>query len=164
MNTNAYTVRNNDFTEKIDVVCPKCERKATVVGARVDEPVAEYEEHVRFSCVACGYAVKYINTPKFTVFVNSSGKAVRSRILLLNTAYDPFFGFPLWYVIETPYGTLWAYNLAHLTVIEHYIADKKRERNGLPPTNNSLASRLPQWVKDAKHRELLLKLIQRSKA
>ena len=164
MNANAYTARNSDFTENIDVVCPKCEQKAAVVGARVDQPVAEYEEHVRFSCMSCGYAVKYINTPKFTVFVNSRGKAVHSRILLMNTDCDPFFGFRLWYIVETPYGALWAYNLAHLTVIEQYIADKKRERNGLPNKNNSLASRLPQWAKHAKHRELLLRLIQRAKA
>ncbi len=163
MNANAYTVRNSDFTEKIDVVCPKCGRKATVVGASVYASVAEYEERVRFSCVACGYAIKYGNTPKFTAFINSKGKPVRGRMLLLNTACDPFFGFSLWYIIETPYGILWAYNLAHLTVIEAYIADRKRERKGLLPKNSSLASRLPQWVKAAKHRELLLKLIQRFK-
>src|SRR5690606_13251112 len=111
------------------------------------------------ACAACGYAVKYSNTPKFTAFINSKGRAVRGRMLLLNTARDPFFGFALWYVIETPYGTLWAYNLAHLTVIERYIADHRRERNGLPTKNNSVASRLPQWARDARHRALLLKLI-----
>lgn len=164
MNINAYTVRNSDFTESIDVICPKCERKAMVIGARADQRIAEYEKLVRFSCLVCGYAVKYINTPRFTVFVNSGEQAVRSRILLANTDCDPFFGFRLWYLIETPYGTLWAYNLAHLTVIEQYIAGRDRERNGLPTKNNCLASRLPQWAKDAKHRELLLKLIKRFKA
>lgn len=161
MNVNAYTVRNGDFTEKIDVICPKCGERATVVGARVDAPVTEYEDRVRFACAACGYAVKYANTPKFTAFINSRGRPVRGRMLLLNTTCDPFFGFRLWYIIETPYGTLWAYNLDHLAVIEQYIAASKRERNGLPPKNNSIASRLPQWVKDARHRALLLKLIGR---
>ncbi len=161
MNVNAYTVRNSDFTEKIDVVCPKCGHQATVVGARMDASVAQYEEHVHFSCATCGYAVKYGNTPKLTALVNSKGRAVRGRMLLLNTTCDPFFGFRLWYVIETPHGTLWAYNLAHLTVIEQYIADCKREQNGLPLKNHSLANRLPQWAKDTNHRELLLKLIQR---
>ena|SRR5690606_22482680 len=164
MNANAYSVRNSDFTEKIDVVCPKCGQKATVVGASVNAPATEYEKLVRFSCLACGYAIKYGNTPKFTAFINSKGKAVRSRMLFLNTTCDPFFGFSLWYIIETPYGMLWAYNLIHLNVIEAYIADIQRERNGLSPQNNSLASRLPQWVKAAKHRTLLLKLIQRFKA
>jgi len=163
MTVNAYTVDNSDFTEKIDVVCPKCGQRANVVGASVNAPVTQYEKQVRFSCAACGYAVKYGNTPKFTAFVNSRGKAVRGRMLLLNAPCDPFFGFRVWYFIETPYGTLWAYNLAHLTVIEQYIADLKRERNGLPPKNNSLASRLPQWTKDAEHRESLLKLIRRFK-
>ena len=163
MTVNAYTVCNSDFTEKIDVVCPKCGQRATVVGARLDAPVTHYEEHVGFSCAACGYAVKYGNTPKFTAFVNSRGKAVRGRMLMLNAPCDPFFGFRVWCLIETSHGTLWAYNLAHLTVMEQYIASRQRERNGLPLKNNSLASRLPQWTKDAKHRELLLKLIRRFK-
>lgn len=164
MNVNAYAARHSDFTDKIDVICPKCGRKALVIGASVYASVAEYEKNVRFSCVACGYAVKYGNTPKFTAFINTKGKAVQGRMLFLNTTCDPFFGFGLWYMIETPYGTLWAYNLDHLSVIEHHIADRKRERNGLPNQNNSIASRLPQWAKDAKHRDSLLRLIQRFKA
>src|SRR3546814_16538385 len=83
-------------------------------------------------------------------------------MLMLNAPCDPFFGFRVWYLIETSHGTLWAYNLAHLTVMEQYIASRQRERNGLPLKNKSLASRLPQWMKDAKNRELLLKLIRRS--
>src|SRR5690606_39724750 len=149
MTVNAYTVRNSDFTEKIDVVCPKCGQRATCARARIDVPATHYEERVRVSSAACGYAVKYGNTPKFAAFVNSKGKAVRGRMLLLNAPCDPFFGFRVWYLIETPHGTLWAYNMEHLTVIEQYIANHKRERNGLPLKNNSLASRLPQWAKDA---------------
>lgn len=163
MTVNAYTVRNSDFTERIDVMCPKCGKQATVIGACVDAPIAQYEKQVRFSCGACGYAVKYGNTPKLTAFVNSRGKAVRGRMLLLDAPCDPFFGFRVWYYIETPHGTLWAYNMEHLTIIEQYIADYKRGRNGLPLKNNSLASRLPQWAKDANHRESILKLIRRFK-
>lgn len=152
MNANAYTIHNSDFTERIVVVCPKCGQQATVLGARANASVAENEEHVHFACTACSYAVKYGNTPKFTT-VRRKGRAHRGRNLLPNTACDPFFGFRLWYIIETSYGTIWAYNLAHLNVIELYIADHKCE-----PTD------WPHWMKDAKHRELLLKLIQRLKA
>lgn len=84
-------------------------------------------------------------------------------MLLLDAPCDPFFGFRVWYYIETPHGTLWAYNVEHLTIIEQYIAGYKRGRNGLPLKNNSLASRLPQWAKDANHRESILKLIRRFK-
>ena len=152
MDTDAYTICNSNFTETIAVVCPKCGQQATVLGARADAPVTEYEKDVRFACQACGYAVRYGNTPKFTALVNRKGKAVRGRMLLRDAACDPFFGFHLWYTIEMPHGTLWAYNLAHLTAIEQYIADGKGKTD-----------HLPQWATDAKYRELLLKLIRRFK-
>src|SRR5690554_4272537 len=101
MDTNAFTARK--FTEMIAVVCPKCGQQATVVGARIDAPAADYEKEVRFSCSACEYAVRYGNTPKFTSYVNRKGKIVRGRMLMMNTACDPFFGFRLWYVIEMPH-------------------------------------------------------------
>ncbi|WP_164122242.1 hypothetical protein [Sphingobacterium sp. xlx-130] len=156
---NPYIVRNEDFTDRIDVVCPRCEKKALVIGAGLYVPMAEHEEKVRFSCVSCGYAIKYENTPKTPVYVNSRGLTKYSRLLYPNAPIDPFFGFALWYCIEVNEGTLWAYNLEHLSVIEAYLKDSLRERNGLPYQNNSIASRLPKWVSAAKNREYLLRLI-----
>jgi hypothetical protein len=160
---NPYAVRNEDFLSPIDVVCPRCRARALVAGARPYAALGTYEEELRFSCTSCGYAIKYANTPKFPVFTNSRGVTVKGRLLLMNTSCDPFFGFTLWYRIETTDGLLWAYNLAHLTVIELYIADPLRSRNGLPDKNNSLASRLPKWVGAAKNRAYLLRLIGRFK-
>ncbi len=82
----------------------------------------------------------------------------------MNAPCDPYFRLAAWYQIETPWGLLWAYNEEHLEVIERFVADKLRSRNGLPMLNNSLASRLPQWVTDSRHREAILKYIQRFKA
>lgn len=161
---NPYAVRNDDFTDYIDVVCPRCEKKALVIGAKLYVSMAEHEEKVRYSCLRCGYAIKYAHTPKMTVYVNKRGVPKYSRMLHRNASIDPFFGFTLWYCIEANEGLLWAYNLIHLAVIEAYIADPLRERNGLDFQNNSLASRLPKWVSSAKNREYLLRLIARVKA
>lgn len=158
---NPYTVTNSDFTHHIDVVCPRCDKKALVKGAHLYLPMADLEEKVSFSCLSCGYNIKYANTPKLTVYVNSKGVPKYSRLLHLNTAIDPFFGFTLWYILEANDGILWAYNNEHLSIIEHYIAVPLRERNGLPHQNNSLASRLPKWVSAAKNRDYLLRLIAR---
>lgn len=147
METNAYSA--HQFMESIAVVCPKCGQQATVVGGDVGEPDADFEKDVRFFCDACGYAVRYGNTPKFTAFVDRKGKIVRGRKLLLGAACDPFFGFRLWYVIEVAQGTLWAYNLAHLGAIERGIAE-----------GQGGADLLPQWATDTEYRVLLLKLIQ----
>src|SRR3546814_18447317 len=127
MTVNAYTVCNGDFTEKIDVVGPKCGQRATVVGARLDALVTHYEEHVRFSCAACGYAVKYGNTPKFNAYVNSRGKAERGRMLMLNGPCDQFFGFSVWYLIATIHGTIWAYKLAKHKVMEQQNAKHQNQ-------------------------------------
>lgn len=161
---NPYSLRNSDFTKKVDVVCPRCEKKALVIGSDLYIPTEEQEEKMRFSCTACGHAIKYTETPKMLVYVNSRGKPKYSRVLYRNSPIDPFFGFNLWYRIEANEGMLWAYNLEHLEVIEAYIADTVRDRNGLSNQNNSIASRLPKWVSAAKNREYLLRLIGRVKA
>ncbi|WP_119080906.1 hypothetical protein [Chitinophaga alhagiae] len=128
-NSSLHAVQNSGFTDKIDVVCPRCERKALVIGAGLHEPVTRQEEKVRFSCAQCRYAIRYANTPKLKVYVNSRGKPKYSRTLHLNTSIDPFFGFTLWYRIQTNEGLLWAYNLEHLAVIEACIADDLHGRN-----------------------------------
>lgn len=163
MPNNAYTLRNEDFISNIDVICPKCKTKAVVIGGQPYKDTNEYEGDVFFSCTSCGFALKYANTPKIIVFTNSRGEDVTARVLFLNSPVDPFFGYDVWYQIETKYGLLWAYNLEHLTVIENYIVDKLRSRNGIPYKNNTIGSRLPQWVKESKNRTYLLKLIKRIK-
>src|SRR5690554_5533409 len=161
---NAYTLRNENFIDTVDVSCPKCGTRALVMGGQPFGIIKEYEDQVRFSCISCGYAVKYSNTPESTFYTNSNGIKRSGRILIMNAPCDPFFGFDVWYRIETTYGLLWAYNINHLSVIESYIADLQRSRNGIPNQNNSIASRLPQWTKDAKNREYLIKMINRFKS
>lgn len=158
---NAYSVKNEDFIDHIDVFCPKCTKKAVVLGGKPFLNIAEYEEEVRFSCSHCGYTLRYADLPKPTVFVNSKGLPVTSRVIYHNAPFDPYFLFPVYYEIETKFGAIWAYNLEHLQTIQNYITDKIRSRNGLPNKNNSIASRLPQWAKNAKNREYLKKVIDK---
>lgn len=160
---NAYSVQNSDFTERVDVVCPKCQKKAVVIGVTANASRDEIEEKVRFSCYACGYAIRLANTPKVLFYQNSRGKGVYGRILHMNAPIDPFFGFSIWYQIETVHGLLWAYNAQHLEVIEQHIKDHLRQRSGLLYMNRSIGSRLPKWVSSSKNRDYLLKLIQRAK-
>lgn len=159
MQLSSYSLRNEDFITTIQVTCPKCKAQALVLGGQPDKAITDYETEVRFSCTPCGFSLKYANIPKFTVYTNSKGQAVTSRLLIQNAPCDPFFGFDVWYQVEMKHGLLWAYNLEHLTVIENYIAGKQRTRNGLPYKNNSMGSRLPQWMKVAKNRTYLLKMI-----
>lgn len=74
---------------------------------------------------------------------------------------DPVFGLPLW--LQKSFGDdlFWAYHTEHLQLIEQYVRAKLRERNiHHKGTRNSLMfSRLPEFIKSAKNREGILKLI-----
>jgi hypothetical protein len=56
---------------------------------------------------------------------------------------------------------LWAVNIEHLNFLEDYVQAKLRERQ--PNINRSLSSRLPQWIKNRKNREDILRCIQQLK-
>lgn len=163
MKANPYLLKNIDFVDSIAVVCPHCSKKAVVTGGQPESNTIGFEDEIQFTCVQCGNAVKYKDTPNFPVFTKGRGITKYARILFFDSQTDPYFNFPLWYIIETPWGNIWAYNLMHLEVIENYIATKDRSRNGVPIQNDSIASRLPQWAKSAKNRETLLKLIRTKK-
>src|SRR5690606_26401143 len=138
--------------------------KTKYIGTSMYVSIDENKENVRCARVRSGYAIKYANTSKMMVYVNSHGKPKYSRMVYQNSPVDPFFGFSVWYKIETNHGLLWAYNLAHMSVIEAYIANPLRERDGIENKNSSLASRLPKWVSAAKNRSYLLRLIARVKS
>lgn len=70
---------------------------------------------------------------------------------------DPHFGLPLRFITNTRYGTVWAYNLKHLDELSRYVGAKLRERQGAG--NGSMFSRLPKWMKLAKHREEIAKAL-----
>lgn len=105
-----------NFISYIEVVCPKCNAKAVVSGGKSNVRVEEYEKEVRFKCSVCQYKIEYAKTPKFNTLTHVKKK----RMLLLNLPVDPFFGFDLWYVLETPDGLLWAYNQEHFALIKKY--------------------------------------------
>lgn len=158
---NAYAVQNEDFLDHIDVVCPKCAKHAVVTGEKANQYSVPDDNEIRCVCSHCGFISRFNEISKSTVFTNSQGIDVKSNVLYFNSPCDPYFQFEVWYHIPTTYGSLWAYNLEHFQVIENFIADKLRSRNGLDPKNKSIASRLPTWASNAKNREYLLKTIKK---
>ena len=161
--SNAYALQNADFLDHIDVVCPKCAKRAVVTGGKPNQYLVEEEQNIRCACAHCGFVAVLNDASKSTVFVNSRDVPVKSHVLYFNSPCDPFFQFPVWYEIPTTHGSLWAYNEEHLTVIENFIADKIRSRNGIALKNKSIASRLPVWASSAKNREYLVKTIKKFK-
>lgn len=76
-----------------------------------------------------------------------------------NQPVDPYFGLSLWLQSECCGHTFWAYNHNHLQALKSYVSAKLRDQRLRGKW--SMSSRLPQWIKDAKNREELLKTINR---
>ena len=74
---------------------------------------------------------------------------------------DPVFGLPLWLQKTFGENLFWAYNTKHLDLLEQYVGAKLRERgiNNKGTKNSLMFSRLPEFIKIAKNREAILKII-----
>jgi len=95
----------------------------------------------------------------------------------LHSSYDPIFHLPLLLQISfKKSNTLWAYNIEHLLELEKYITATLRKKNYkidraeykpghkyYDDVDESFSTNLPQWVKEAKNRNLLLKCINQLK-
>lgn len=78
----------------------------------------------------------------------------------------PAMGLKLRLCAECRHGALFAFNEAHLDYIESHVRDPLRREAVAPGgfRNQSIASRLPRWVKAAGNRDEVLKLIGRMRA
>lgn len=76
---------------------------------------------------------------------------------------DKWFNLTLWFQKEVDGNVFWAYNQDHIQYLERYIEAGLRERNSKMNYNSSLVSRLPKFVKSAKNREKLLKVLKKWK-
>ena len=74
---------------------------------------------------------------------------------------DEYFGAELWLRTECCGGRLlWARNAEHLEYLAAFVAGELREDvPGLP--FKPLSSKLPTWIKEAKHREEVLRQLDR---
>ncbi|MBY5990989.1 hypothetical protein [Ferrimonas balearica] len=78
-----------------------------------------------------------------------------------DSANDPYFGLELALKQDTRLGTLWAFNAEHIHQLKRYTAAQLREGSG---TKWSYFTRLPSWIKSAKHREQVLKALSKLEA
>ncbi|MFF5493610.1 hypothetical protein [Streptomyces aquilus] len=73
---------------------------------------------------------------------------------------------PLWLRSETRHGEIWAYNLEHLDLIRRFVAAELRERGPWYEHGRKMTAvaRLPAWIKSAKNRTEVLRVIDRMRA
>lgn len=126
----------SDFMQQTLVACPNCQKRADV---RVLDPLKDKYTNTspsKVTCLHCGY----------------------NKILKNGSFLE---GFTLFLTTSCAENTLWALNEAHLQWLEDYIGATHRSRP--LSSNQSLASRLPQWMTTAKNRKAVLKGIERLK-
>jgi len=125
------------FSDKILVVCPKCKGKAIV--RKTVEP-----ESAQLSCSSCHY------------FTN---KPVKTEYKSYSLTHDYYFDCEIWLQASFKNERFWAHNYEHLAYMKQYIGAGLRERNDREFF--TLVEKLPGFIKSAKNREKLLKIIDR---
>ncbi len=139
-----YPRNFRDFSDDILIHCPRCDERASVVALATQPAITRFTPR-RLICPHCGLTRDWQGTG-----------------ISLSHDRDWYFGFPLW--LQTPCcgQTLYALNLAHVAFLESYVRASLRERQ--PNVNSSLASRLPRWIKSAKHRKEVLNCLTQLRA
>jgi NAD-dependent SIR2 family protein deacetylase len=125
--------------------CDNCGKQINVEISNQKEP----SKQVTICCPHCGITRTFEprNEPCKLVYKSTGGVAT-----------DPVFNLPLWLQAEVKGNHFWAYNRRHLGDIKSYVQAKLRERQSEGYT--TMVERLPQFIKEAKNREAILKTIE----
>ncbi|KND25245.1 hypothetical protein [Streptomyces acidiscabies] len=138
--TRFYDLRTELFhyADSALVHCPRCDRLAHREHRR---GTAGEASQWRVVCRSCGLS-----------WVREKGRGP-----------DPHF-LPLWLRADTRHGTIWAYNLEHLTVLRDFVAADLREHAPWYEHEHrrmTYVGKLPTWIKSAKNRAEILRTIDR---
>lgn len=129
------------YSDPILIECPRCGHSGSLALPAAWASSRKWNEQRTFACLHCAYAFSW--KPKATIHsLNDWNKRLP---LLLQT--------------KCCGHVLWAFNGDHLRYVETYVSAGLRER--IDSKNNSLASRLPQWIKSAKNRGTILSAVKR---
>lgn len=114
----------------------------------------EKPDKIKIKCTVCNETKEFKPKIEEVSFVFAWDRSV---------VREGFFNAELWYQNGFGKGFFWAYNLEHINYLERYIKADLRERNNNGSYNGTMISRLPKFVKAAKNRERLLKIIKKWK-
>lgn len=148
------------FGDEFLIACPRCGARALV---RDRGPAAE--PRIVLTCGGCGHSRPFSGDLNSTMHCADAGR-YQPGVRCIGAAVDWYFHQPLWLQAPCCGHILWAYNLRHLAFIEDYVQATLREnaRGEYGWSNQSLRSRFPAWIKDAGHREAILKCVFRLRA
>lgn len=130
------------------IVVRAANKKCGFCGAKLtyNEKVDKFSEEITVKCESCQQKKTYkISCSK--TYANN------------NQATDPNFGLPLWLQYPVDGNIFWAYNYEHLDYLKKYVSAKLREEGTV--SKYAMTQNLPNFIKLAKNREGILKIISR---
>ncbi|MBV7441600.1 phage terminase large subunit family protein [Weeksellaceae bacterium TAE3-ERU29] len=168
------------FTKKILVHCPKCQEKAEIknpgfgktselfcshCGLHQKDNRIYYDLYLNIHCPDCGNPInlehKGIREKKETIRVscpNCDFVGDYKPKYIKYSYSSAFVDTELWLEKDFKGELFFACNYEHLEYLKQYIQAKIRERKD--GTYMTMVEKLPQFIKSAKNREGLLKLIK----
>ena len=179
------------YSTEYAVECPKCQHLAMVTAgyhnacnsqlncrhcghSEKSIDLVRYKVSVRRNCDNCGKLISKVIPPSkepvdaFALPCPNCGEVriYKPRNEIYHQPYNvpaygqaSIFGLPLWLQGSIKGNLFWAYNRQHLHDIKEYVGAKLRERQ--TTTHTTMVEKLPQFIKEAKNREAILKLIEK---
>ncbi len=137
--------RKESFSVELNCHCSSCAAELRVILPDVNER----KQTLAVKCRECNHTENY---------------EPRNIPLVWQYPYDGeptdgYFRLPLWLSEDFRGNTFWAFNYEHLDYLKRYISADLRERNDRKYW--TMVEKLPEWIKSAKNRGKLLKLIDK---
>ncbi len=179
------------LTSGIQVKCPKCQGPGIVTaddnaacfqcascGYRSEKERTIYRYDVHNQCKSCGryyrVDIKDEEKQRFPVLhvacpycgttmpgaVHKTAEAF-SCIGEIENGRDPFFGLELWFLASFQGKVVWAINREHLAYLINYLNADLREKPAKIYGMKTQADHLPTFIKTAKNRERIVKLLKK---
>ena len=128
-----------------------------------------YQGRVYQACGFCGSRISYTSEPtkercesaKVKCETCSKEREYELKVCRYrgDKPIDPFFGLELWLQTNIKSNVLWLYNLKQLKYLREYVEAKLRDDD--ERHKYSMISNLPQWMKSAKNRALIVRKLNR---
>ena len=143
-----FSERSEDLIRYKMIVKRNCDNCGKPISVEIPNQ-NELSKQVTIPCNHCGITRTFEPRNESYRFVYKSIGGI---------ATDPVFNLPLLLQTEVKGNHFWAYNRRHLQDIKSYVQAKLRERQSEGYT--TMVERLPQFIKEAKNREAILKAIE----
>ncbi len=187
-----YQQKYFNYHDNIFVVCPDCGEDAVVKNEhsckqatlecrhcnlkKNGHDLMVYKVFVNINCPMCAHPIRYeqgnLKEKPKTVLVKCDGcdasfqikpkteKYLNSFTKQEGLIHDRIFGCPYYFQEDFKNKLFWAKNREHLLEMENYVSSDLRTRL---PYRMRMVERLPTFIKEAKNREAILKILQKWK-